>query len=276
MTTPPKAIIFTDLDGTLLDRETYSFEPAQSALHLIKQKGIPLILSTSKTRAEIELYRKRLENEHPFISENGGAVFIPKDYFSFRFPYDRELDWYLVLELGTFYLQIIDVLESIKKETGIRIKGFSDLTAKELKSLCGLSLEEAEFAKKREYDEPFIVEGGQREIEIVRRKIQEKGLNYVWGGRFHHILGKNDKGKAVDILKELYENQFFSILTVGIGDSPNDVPMLLAVDEPILLKEEDDLLPEVLSSTQNLTVIEGRGPQVWNEVVLNVLKNMKI
>jgi mannosyl-3-phosphoglycerate phosphatase len=167
------------------------------------------------------------------------------------------------------------VLESVKKETGIRIKGFSDLTAKELKSLCGLSLEEAKFAKEREYDEPFIVEGEQREIEIVRRKIQEKGLSYVGGGRFHHILGKNDKGKAVEILKELFENQFFSILTVGIGDSLNDVPMLLAVDEPILLKEEDDLLPEGLSSTPNLTVIEGRGPKVWNEAVLNILKKVK-
>ena len=138
--TTPKAIIFTDLDGTLLDRETYSFEPAQPALHLIKQKGIPLVLSTSKTRAEIELYRKRLENDHPFICENGGAVFIPKDYFSFRFPYERELDWYFVIELGTFYLQIIEVLESVKKETVIPIRGFSDLTVKEVASLCGLSL----------------------------------------------------------------------------------------------------------------------------------------
>ena len=274
--TTPKAIIFTDLDGTLLDRETYSFEPAQPALHLIKQKGIPLILSTSKTRAEIELYRKRLENDHPFICENGGAVFIPKDYFSFRFPHERELDWYFVLELGTFYLQIIDVLESIKKETGIRIKGFSDLTAKELKSLCGLSLEEAEFAKKREYDEPFIVEGGQREIEMVKRKIQEKGLNYLWGGRFHHILGKNDKGKAVEILKELYENQFFSILTIGIGDSLNDLPMLRAVDHPIFLKEKRILSIKIPLKIKNLIIMDGTGPHVWNEAILQVVNNLKI
>ena len=132
MMTTPKPIIFTDLDGTLLDRETYSFEPAEPALDLIRQKDIPLVLSSSKTRAEIELYRRKLENDHPFISENGGAVFIPKDYFSFQFPYDRELDGYFVLELGTFYLQIIEVLESIKKETGIPIKGFSDLTEKKL------------------------------------------------------------------------------------------------------------------------------------------------
>jgi len=276
MTTTPKLIIFTDLDGTLLDQETYSFEPARPALFLIEQKGIPLVLSSSKTRAEIEFYRKKLENDHPFISENGGAVFVPKYYFSFQFPYDKELDGYFALELGTFHLQIIEALESIKKETGIPIRGFSDLTENELTSLCGLNPKEAAFAKKREYDEPFVIEGGEREIDIVEEKIKEKGMNYVWGGRFHHILGKNDKGKAVEILKKLYENQFFSILTVGIGDSLNDVPMLLAVDEPLLLKKEDDLLPEVLSSTQNLTVIEGRGPQVWNEVVLNVLKNMKI
>jgi len=272
MTTTPKLIIFTDLDGTLLGQNTYSFEPAQPALHLIKQKGIPLILSSSKTRAEIELYRKKLENEHPFISENGGAVFIPKDYFSFQFACDRESDWFFVLELGTFYFQIVEVLESIKKEAGISIKGFSDLTEEEISSLCGLSLREAELAKKREYDEPFLVEGGEKEMEIVKRKIEEKGMNYVWGGRFHHILGKNDKGRAVAILKELYENQFFSISTVGIGDSLNDLSILLTVDHPIFLKGEDDPLLKALFRIPNLTIIEGIGPQAWNEAVLNIVK----
>jgi len=269
-------MIFSDLDGTLLDRDTYSFEPALPALRVIKQKGIPLVLSSSKTRAEIELYRKKLENDHPFISENGGAVFIPKGYFSFQFPYDRELEEYFVLELGTFYLQIVEVFNSIKKETRIPIKGFSDLTEDELTSLCGLSLREAEFAKKREYDEPFIIEGGKKEIEIVKRKIKEKGMNYVWGGKFHHILSKNDKGKAVEILRELYENQFFSIYTVGIGDNVNDIPMLRAADHPILFKGEDSLFPEELSTIQNLTIVEGTGPQAWNEAILRIVAESEI
>lgn len=269
MTTTHKLIIFTDLDGTLLDRNTYSFEPARPALRLIKQKDIPLVLSSSKTRAEIECYRKHLENPHPFISENGGAIFIPKDYFSFRFPYDREADWFFVLELGTFYLRIIEVLESIKRETGIVIKGFSDLTEKEISSLCGLSLQEAELAKLREYDEPFLIEGGEKEIEIIRRKIEEKKMNYVQGGKFHHLLGKNDKGRAINILKELYENQFFSILTIGIGDGPNDLPMLLAVDHPIFLSEKRDFFPEPLRSIQHLVTVNGIGPEAWNQAILN-------
>jgi len=273
-TTTPKVVIFSDLDGTLLDRVTYSFSPAEPALHLLRLKNIPLILTSSKTRVEIEIYRKKLENDHPFISENGGGVFVPKGYFPFQFPYDRELEEYFVLELGTFYLLIIEVLNSIKKETGIPIKGFSDLTEDELTSLCGLSLKEAEFAKKREYDEPFIVGGGKREVEIVKGKIKEKEMNYVWGGRFHHILGKNDKGKAVEILKELYENEFFSISTIGIGDSLNDLPMLLAVDHPVFFKEKEGISPEI--PFKNLKRFERTGPQAWNEAVLSVVNEIRI
>jgi mannosyl-3-phosphoglycerate phosphatase len=272
--TTPKIVIFSDLDGTLLDRDTYSFEPAQPALRVIRQRDIPLVLSSSKTRVEIEIYRKNLENNHPFISENGGAIFIPKDYFSFQSPYDRETDWFFVLELGTFYLQTIEILQSIKRETGIPIKGFSDFTEKEISSICGLSLEEAELAKRREYDEPFLIEGEEKEIEIVKRKIEDKGMNYVWGGRFHHILGENDKGKAVEILKELYENQFFSISTVGIGNSLNDLPMLLAVDHPIFLKEKESVSPEI--PFKNLTCVEGTGPHAWNEAILSIVNSIRI
>ncbi len=274
MTTTPKPIVFTDLDGTLLDRETYSFEPARPALQAIRQRAIPLILSSSKTRVEIERYRKKLENDHPFISENGGAVFVPRETFSFSFPYDRELEDYLVLELGTFYPQILEVLKAVKKESGVTIRGFSDLTEEELHSLCGLSLEEATFAKKREYDEPFIVDGGEREVEIVKKKIQDKGMHYVWGGRFHHLLGKNDKGKAVQILKELYQNQFSSIRTVGIGDSLNDLPMLSVVDYPVFLKGDEDFSSR-LSQVKRVVLIEGTGPQAWNEAILNSLKELK-
>ncbi len=274
--TIPKLIIFTDLDGTLLDQETYSFKQALPALEVIQRKGIPLILSSSKTRAEIEVYRRELRNDHPFISENGGAIFIPKEYFSFQFPYDRELDGYAVLELGTSYLQIIEVLKSIKRETGVQIIGFSGLTEEELTSLCGLSLEESKFAKKREYDEPFMIKGGEKEIETVKKEIKRRGMGYTWGGRFHHIFGKNNKGKAVEILKGLYKRQFFIITTAAIGNSLNDLPMLLAVDHPVFLKIAGAPLPEVLSFKKKVRVIDGIGPKAWNFAMLEVMKELNL
>lgn len=274
MTTTLKLVIFTDLDGCLLDRQTYSFAPAEPALRLIREKKIPLTLVSSKTREEMEEYRRRLKNGHPFISENGGAVFIPKRYFSFEFPYDREREEYRVLELGAFYPQIIRALEFIKKETGIQLRGFHDLSEEDLVLLSGLTREEAVLAKKREYDEPFLIEGGEGEIEIIREKIRERGLNYVWGGRFHHILGQNDKGRAVEILKKLYQKEFSSIWTVGMGDSLNDLSMLSAVDHPIFLKGEKDVSSEI-SRVKNLVLVGGTGPQAWNEAILSVLRDSR-
>ncbi len=271
MTTTPKLVIFTDLDGTLLDQDSYSFEHALPALRVIREKGIPLVFSSSKTRAEIELYRKGTGNDHPFISENGGAVFVPEGYFSFSFSYGKESNHYGVLELGTPYPRIIAVLDSIRKETGIPIKGFSDLTAEEISSLCGLSLQEAGLAKEREYDEPFLIEGDEQEVWKVREKIVEKGMNYVHGGGFHHLLGDNDKGRAVGILKQLFEREFHSIATVGIGDSRNDLPMLASVDHPIFLRENRTPLPETLLSIQSLTVVDGRGSRAWNRAILGFI-----
>ena len=97
----PKHIIFTDLDGTLLDHFTYSFSAASDALKLIKEKGIPLIICTSKTCAEILPIRKRLRNKDPFISENGGAIYMPDRYFSFLYEFQKRIRGYRIIEIGT-------------------------------------------------------------------------------------------------------------------------------------------------------------------------------
>src|SRR4029434_2576627 len=82
-------LVITDLDGTLLDHETYSWEAAHAAVDQLRRRDIPLILCTSKTRAETEDWRKELGNEHPFIVENGGALLIPVGYFRFTIPFSN-------------------------------------------------------------------------------------------------------------------------------------------------------------------------------------------
>ena len=96
----PRLVLFTDLDGTLLDHDTYSFEPAREALRALESEDIPVVFTTSKTRAEIEKWRRLTGNADPFISENGGAIFVPEGYFAGGFHYDRKDGGYLVIELG--------------------------------------------------------------------------------------------------------------------------------------------------------------------------------
>ena len=75
-------IVFTDLDGTLLDAQNYSFKAAEKALHFLKQSGIPIIPCTSKTYLEVLKIRKQIQINDPFIVENGSAVFFEKNFFT--------------------------------------------------------------------------------------------------------------------------------------------------------------------------------------------------
>jgi len=261
---PYRFLIFTDLDGTLLDHDTYSFDAALPALRLLEKENIPLVINTSKSRGEIEMYRSLLGNRHPFVSENGGGVFIPEGYFSRKFRYDRASDGYLVIEPGTSRETLRGVLKSVASETGIRLRGISDMSLPEIMEVTGLDEQFAGLAMERSYSEPFLIYGDEEE---VGRKIVEKGYNHTRGSRFHHILGENDKGKAARILSGIYRIESPSTETVGIGDSPNDLPMLKEVDFPILVRKKSGMY-DIGCRLENLTLADGEGPTGFNSAIL--------
>jgi mannosyl-3-phosphoglycerate phosphatase len=265
-------VIFTDLDGTLLDFSTYSFEKALPALSLLRQKMIPLVICSSKTRREIEYYRKRLGNDHPFISENGGGIYVPENYFSFQkgsgeLKIPRETG-YRVIRLGAKYDDLRKAVEMLRRE-GFKIKGFGDMTAEELSEVANMSRYEAEMAMERDFDEPFVFEGNEADSSRLFERIRSKGFN-VTQGRFFHILGESDKGKAVAILTEFYKKKLGEITTIALGDSPNDIPMLKNVGRPIIVRKPDGTFDSRID-IPGLEKSDGIGPDGWNRAVLAIL-----
>jgi mannosyl-3-phosphoglycerate phosphatase len=268
----PPLLVFTDLDGTLLDHDNYSFASALPAITILKEKNVPLIFCTSKTRAEIEEIQLQLDNLHPFISENGGALFIPKGYFSHRFHFTRENSHYLIVELGTPYPKLREVLNQMNTLFPGKLRGFGDLTPKEVADFCGLSLSQATLAKKRDYDEPFILEDESLEDALEEIAIRSH-LQINRGGRFYHLIGNSDKGKAVLQLRDLYGQKSTNLKTVALGDSLNDLPMLKAVDYPILVKKPDGSYdPSV--KLDNLILAPGSGPKGWCRALLKLLNEI--
>ncbi|OYT27545.1 MAG: mannosyl-3-phosphoglycerate phosphatase [Candidatus Altiarchaeales archaeon ex4484_96] len=267
---PDELIIYSDLDGTLLD-EKYSFRDALPALRRLKEKDIPLILCSSKTRAEIEIFREKMGLMTPFISENGGSVFIPSGYFD-DVVYDKKVDGYGIFELGTPIKQLRNVLAQIKKNSGCMICGFGDMSLDELIKVSGLDESSALLAQKREYDEPFIMDCAGEDKTKVFDLIQQKGLYYTVGGLFYHLMGDNNKGKAAGILTQLYRGEGFSGHTVGLGDSLNDIPLLESVDLPVLVKKPDNSFANYKSA--NLVRTEKIGPAGWNQIVCDLLDDL--
>lgn len=229
-----KTVIFTDLDGTLLD-EKYDYQEIKPIIDKLLVLNVSIVFCSSKTRAEIEFYRKEMRINDPFISENGSAIFIPKGYFSVNYMYSKQTSCYNIIELGIAYSIIRKKMESLKAIFAGKIIGFGDMTEEEIAKDSGLPLNLAKLAKRREYSEPFrIVAGNEEEISSA---MWANGLGYIKGGRYFHLVGNSNKGKAVVLLKDLYAQAFNNVITFGIGNSVNDLSMLEVTDILVLLDE---------------------------------------
>jgi len=260
-----RKVVFTDLDGTLLDWLTYSCDQALEAVRLLQRKRIPIIFCSSKTRAEQEAYREELKIEDPFIVENGGAIFIPPDYFPFPFNHHRATEDYLVIELGISHQEVRELLKRVESEVGCHIKGLEDMSPEEIARDTGLNLKFAALAKQREYDEAFKIENTPEKIMSALDKIEEAGLTYTLGRKYYGAAGGNDKGKATGILIELFRRKLGQIESIGIGDSQNDISMLQAVDTPVLVQRPDNHWEEV--NLGHICKVEGVGPQGWSRAI---------
>jgi len=268
-----RILVFTDLDGTLLDQRTYSFKPARPALRLLRESGIPLIVCTSKTRAEVEQVRAALQNTDPFIVENGSAIFVPESAFPGELPGARKDSGYQVVEMGTSYPRILGVFSAMKKRLPGRLRGFSDLSVEEVARLTGLSLEDAARAKEREYDEPFLLDDPAADLETVREIAESAGLS-ITRGRFFHLTGDNDKGRAVRVVKDIYARANGIVPgTIGLGDSPNDLPLLENVDFPVLVQQPGGRY-EPSIRLGNLIFAPGEGPVGWSEAVRKLVERL--
>lgn len=261
-----RRIIFTDLDGTLLDETRYSYAEAKPALSVIAVGNIPLILCSSKTRAEIEVYRQKLHIAHPFISENGGGIFIPHGYFTFSFAAE-EGHGFRLIELGLPYAEIRKSFVRLREQTGAKVRGFADMSVAEVASLTGLSAEEAALAKQREFDEAFVFDGATDERFL--RAIESAGLRWTQG-RIFHLLGGHDKGRAVQLLLSMYRQQYGEVSSIGLGDSLNDLPMLQAVNQAVLVRHGDGRFDRRVE-LPNLFRTVLPGPAGWNDSVLQWL-----
>lgn len=267
----PFVVIFTDLDGTLLDHDSYAWKEAKPALNLCKQLHVPLILVSSKTRAEMDVLRHELGLTSPFISENGGGIFFPEEG-SHRVPADAVYeDGLWKWSLGRPYDLLVKSLRDIRDELGWKLRGFSDMPPEEISELTGLDLESSRLASLREYDEPFLlVEEGERDPDALYDAAKQRGLSVTSGGRFYHLHGKNDKGVSVEKLVAWYGEHHSHVVTMALGDSPNDFSMLKGVNHAVLIRSSGQF-PGLQDLIPGLQITKEKGPKGWNAAVLDLL-----
>lgn len=269
-----RTILFTDLDGTLLDEKTYSFEAALPAVGALQERGIPIVFCTSKTFLETVALQEEMGIMDPFIVENGGAIYYrPGQVTPVGIHADQVGEWRRI-SLGVPYRALVAQLQAIRQILGIQLTGYADMSEETIAAEDGMSLEGAKRARQREFDEPFRIEAcGPEELERLERMILGIGLKLTQGGRYFHISGQSDKGRAVRMLCRFLKEPRFSIRAIGIGDSPNDLPMLEAVDDSIVVMRPGGAYhPALLERLSGAVLAQGVGPEGWNATVLDLLE----
>jgi mannosyl-3-phosphoglycerate phosphatase len=187
-------IIFSNLDGSLLDSATYSIAAARDALDALRSPKVPLILVPSKTYAEIEPVRRALGNRHPFVVENGGAIYLPERSFSVQSVESALCGEYRRGSFGIEYGTVRTALKDIEQTLGIPLYGFGDMKVEEIAERTDLSIQQARLARMREFDEPCVVAETGDVLGELLRQAQIRGFRCTQGGRFYHLSGGTTKG----------------------------------------------------------------------------------
>ncbi len=266
-------LVFSDLDGSLLDHHTYSFEAARPALAALARSSIPLIMVSSKTCSEILPLRSALSNAHPFIVENGAAVFIPQGYFTQQPVGAIEKNGFWVYATSPPRSHWVDLLEQLEAEFPESFDYFHKAGVRGIMRMTGLSEQQSRQANERDYSEPVRwLAAADAEHRFIDR-LCELGASVHRGGRFLAVSGDTDKGRALCWLRDRYRENMpaTKFEDLAIGDSDNDRQMLEAATSALLVRSPVHAFPSVNRIDRTLHS-SGVGPEGWAEGVLQWLE----
>lgn len=250
-------LIFTDLDGTLLDHHSYDFTPALPALQKLKQHHIPVIPTSSKTYAELQVYMQQLELDGPMVAENGAVIIYPNELPQVAPP---------------GYLLMRDYLVDSRTNPKFDFIGFGDMSVADVIETTGLDETSAQLAKQRLASEPLIWHSDSASLQQFKQMVENAGLRLLQGGRFLHLLSDTDKGKAIQhIIKHLQGKGERVTKTIALGDSDNDKEMLLAVDIPVIVRKHDGS-HMTLTERPDAIITEQPGPAGWNQALMELMQ----
>jgi len=254
-------IVFSDLDGTLLDHQTYCFEAARPALQRLKETGSLLVLASSKTASEIDELREQMGFSHcPAIVENGPGYLGPGQSPA---------------SLGdAAYQEIRSILADMPEALREKFEGFGDCSAEQVARMTGLTVAAARRAKKRSFSEPGLWTGSPEALQSFFDTLRAAGLVPRRGGRFLTLSFGATKADQMFSLMSQYK----PAPSLALGDAPNDIEMLQAAHYGVIIKNRHG--PGITEPGQarggHIARSQAEGPVGWNEAVLGIIQKLGI
>ncbi len=256
-----KILIFTDLDGSLLHRDTFKFDEIKDYLKQLISKGIFIIPNTSKTEKEILEFNNELGSSLPYISENGSAI-NGLDLLNSNLP--KEL---ILSREKDSLIKIFRELVPVNLQN--KCKWLSEMDKKKQSLIFGLENDKLKMALDRKYTIPFLFEGNKSERNELSKIVKNKGLALQEGGRVINLTDKVNKAKALQVFVRFFKKNNKNVKTIAVGDNYNDLDMLKTSEFPCLVFNDKFTLDEI--PIKNLITTNKPSPEGWADVIKKAL-----
>ena len=260
-----RILIFTDLDGSLLDKETFKFDVIKDYFKELVRNGIIIIPNSSKTEAELLDFNEQNNLDLSFIAENGSSIHrLNKIHQNLpnKIIISRTID-----EIRNIYE------ENISLDFENKITHILELEREKQQKILGLPLDKIKLAIKRDHSIPIKFNGTKIEKNEFIKIMKNSGLTIQTGGRIMNVCDNVNKSKAMSRALQLIRKQLDDeIITIGVGDNENDIEMIKQTDYPCLVKNEN--FDSSLINIDNLIKSDEPSPKGWSDVIKTALQKI--
>jgi mannosyl-3-phosphoglycerate phosphatase len=258
-------VVVADIDRSLLDA---GLDEQPSALDVLMAHGVPLVINSSRTRAEIERLHRTWQLRTPFISEHGSALVIPHGCFPAVPARAHPAVGGHVIEFGRPYPEVLQTLARTGRELQVKIVHFGELTIPDVAAELGVSSTEAQLAKLREYSELFrIVDASDAARTRFVHALRRRGLRCWPTGRHLLAAAVRDPGESVLALRRLWREAWGEPLVIGLANSDDDIAWLRHADLAIAVQNEHPEMPARIVSRLPLADFTRARGRSWNELI---------
>ena len=260
-----KILIFTDLDGSLLDKETFKFDVIKDFFKELVRNGIIIIPNSSKTEAELLDFNEQNNLDLSFIAENGSSIHRLNKIHQ-NLP-DKIIISRTIDEIRNIYE------ENISLDFENKITHILELEREKQQKILGLPLDKIKLAIKRDHSIPIKFNGTESEKNEFTKILKNSGLTIQTGGRIMNVCDNVNKSIAMSKALQLIRKQLDDeVITIGVGDNENDIEMIEQTDYPCLVKNKN--FDSSLINIDNLIKSDEPSPKGWSDVIKTALQKI--
>ena len=260
MASNKKFLVVTDLDATFLDH-SYNWDEARPAVARLRELGLPLVLNSSKTVAEMKDLAMELGLQSPLVAENGSLLAVPKQCTG---DYSVEIK-------SLPRKEILDRAHNLRKKMGYKFEGFADWSDQELAERSGLSMIQSRRSLARLATEPLLWKDSESQRLEFADQLRIEGIRMLRGGRFWHLMGASDKvdgsAYALAYYQKLEPHTEWQV--IALGDSANDTAMLEAAEIAVVIPHLDGA--HITPKAPRVVYAPFPASKGWNVTILSLL-----